>query len=365
MASIQVVTDSACDLTAATTDEHDVRVVPLTIRFGPRSSSTARSCRSRSSGTASSPDPTCRPPRRPSPGAFRQAFLDAADAGRDGVVCVTLSSGLSATYQAACTAAEAVAEAASPVRVVDTQRVTMGQGLLALAAADMAGTAPPSTTIAAALEAMQRPHPRLRRARTASTTSRRGGRIGGAAHLVGSLLSIKPVIEVRDGVVEVESKQRTRSRSLQYLADKALEAGPLERLAVANGVAPDFDEVLELLRRRPVPSTSWWSATSARWSAATPGRARSGVCFITKPHAEAPSGRIARRRRLISPAMDDQATGHADRVAGDAGGRLAAARWSTPSRASSPPSRTASSAPSSSRPGPSSSGSSSPPWRWC
>jgi fatty acid-binding protein DegV len=64
---------------------------------------------------------------------------------------------------------------------------------------------------------------------------------------MGSLLSIKPVIEVRDGVVEVESKQRTRSRSLQYLAGKALEAGPLERLAVANGAAPDIDEVLTML----------------------------------------------------------------------------------------------------------------------
>jgi DegV family protein with EDD domain len=76
---------------------------------------------------------------------------------------------------------------------------------------------------------------------------KKGGRIGGAAHLVGSLLSIKPVIEVRNGVVEVESKQRTRSRSLQYLAGKALQAGPLERLAVANGVARDIDEVLSTL----------------------------------------------------------------------------------------------------------------------
>ena len=66
---------------------------------------------------------------------------------------------------------------------------------------------------------------------------KRGGRIGGAAQLMGSLLSIKPVIEIRDGVVEVESSQRTRIRSLQYLADKASQAGPLERIAVANGAA--------------------------------------------------------------------------------------------------------------------------------
>jgi len=70
---------------------------------------------------------------------------------------------------------------------------------------------------------------------------KRGGRIGGAQALLGSLLSIKPVIQVRDGVVEPESKQRTRTRALEYLAAKALHAGRLERLALCAGVAPDAD----------------------------------------------------------------------------------------------------------------------------
>ena len=64
---------------------------------------------------------------------------------------------------------------------------------------------------------------------------------------MGSLLSIKPVLEVREGIVEVESKQRTRQRSLRYLASKALEAGPLERLAIANGAAKDVGELQEML----------------------------------------------------------------------------------------------------------------------
>ena len=55
---------------------------------------------------------------------------------------------------------------------------------------------------------------------------RKGGRIGGAAAAVGALLSIKPVVEVRGGVLEQESRQRTRVRSLQYLADKVRSAGP-------------------------------------------------------------------------------------------------------------------------------------------
>ena len=73
------------------------------------------------------------------------------------------------------------------------------------------------------------------------------GRIGSAQAIFGSLLAIKPVIAVRDGVVEAESRQRTRSRSLEYLATKVKEAGPLQGLAVVHAAAPDLDVLLEML----------------------------------------------------------------------------------------------------------------------
>jgi fatty acid kinase fatty acid binding subunit len=76
---------------------------------------------------------------------------------------------------------------------------------------------------------------------------KKGGRIGGAAAMLGSMLSIKPIIEVRDGQVEPESRQRTRSRALRYIADKVREAGSIENLAVMHGDAPDLDELIELL----------------------------------------------------------------------------------------------------------------------
>ena len=77
--------------------------------------------------------------------------------------------------------------------------------------------------------------------------SKKGGRIGGAQALLGSMLSIKPIIDVTDGKVEQESKQRTRSKSLRYLADKVRDAGALVSLAVVHGDAPDVEEMLELL----------------------------------------------------------------------------------------------------------------------
>lgn len=281
MASIQVVTDSACDLSTTTTEEHDVRVVPLTIRFGAEELVDRDELSGKEFWDRVVTGPDMPATAAPSPGAFQQAFLEAREAGSGGVMCATISSGLSATYQSACTAAEAVSDRIA-VRVVDTQSVTGGQGLLALAAADMAASGVALDDIAAALEEMKtRTH--VYGVVDSLDYLRRGGRIGGAAKLVGSLLSIKPVIEVREGVVEVESKQRTRSRSLQYLANKALEAGPLERLAATNGIAPDFDQVLDLLRRAQ-PEHELVIADLGPVVGSHTGPGSVGVCFITSPH---------------------------------------------------------------------------------
>jgi DegV family protein with EDD domain len=243
MANIQVVTDSACDLTPAIADSNNVRVVPLSIRFGPEELVDRDELCIKEFWDRVITGPHMPETSAPAPGAFRQAYLDAAEAGADGVVCVTLSSGLSATFQAATTA---TADLPIPVMVVDSLSATMGEGLLTLAACDMARDGRSLEDIVVELESLrERTH--VYGVLGNLDYLKKGGRIGGAAHLMGSLLSIKPVIEIRDGVVEVESKQRTRSRSLQYLAGKAIQAGPLERLAVANGVAPDIDEVLTML----------------------------------------------------------------------------------------------------------------------
>jgi DegV family protein with EDD domain len=280
MASIQVVTDSACDLMPATTEERDIRVVPLTIRFGSEELVDREELSGKEFWDRVITGPEMPTTAAPSAGAFQQAFLAARDAGHGGVVCVALSSGLSATYQAACAAADMVSDAIT-VRVIDTQSVTMGQGLLALAAADMASSELPLDAIATAIEGMKG-RTQVYGVIDSLDYLRRGGRIGGAAQLVGSLLSIKPVIQVRDGVVEVESKQRTRSRALQYLANKAVEAGPIERLGTANGAAPDFDDVLEMLRRaQPQHEMVVGDLGPVVGSHAGPNSV--GVCFITKP----------------------------------------------------------------------------------
>ncbi len=247
MAGIRVVTDSACDLSDDLAERYGIEVVPLTIRFGEeelldRRDLSPREFWRRCKGAGALPE-TAAPP----PGAFSAAYERAAAEGAGGVVCLTLSAGVSATYQAALAGAEPF-EGRLPIVVIDTRSLTMGQGLMCIAAAELAATGAPLAAVVAAARDL------IGRTRVLGVVDtldhlQRGGRIGGAAALVGSLLSIKPVIEVRDGVVEQESKQRTRGRALDYLAAKVAAEGPLDRLAVCDGAAPDIEAVVERLRR--------------------------------------------------------------------------------------------------------------------
>jgi DegV family protein with EDD domain len=245
MARIRVVTDSACDLSAELAAEHGVTVVPLSIRFGDEefvdgADLTTEEFWARCKASQVLPETAA-----PSPGAFQEAFLAAAADGYDGVLSLSISGGVSATFQAASAAAKAVSDTIE-VRAVDSRSMTMGLGLMVLDVAELAATG-------ADLDALE--------ARVADLVPRtfvfgavenlehleKGGRIGGARAMIGSLLSIKPVVTLVDGEVAEESKQRTRGRSLQYLAGKALESPPLSRIAIAHGAAADIDTVLELL----------------------------------------------------------------------------------------------------------------------
>jgi DegV family protein with EDD domain len=245
MARVRVVTDSAGDLTPALAEERGITIVPLSIRFGSEefvdgATLSADEFWRRCQSSDILPETSA-----PSPGAFQEAFLGAAADGYDGVVCINLSGALSATYQSAQAAADAVADRI-PVRVIDSRSVTMGQGLMALAAAESAAGGASLDDVAAEVHD-QIGHTQVFGAIDTLEHLEKGGRIGGARALLGSLLSIKPVVQVVDGVVEEESKQRTRSRQLKYLADKILGFGGVERVAVCNGAANDLDDLLGLL----------------------------------------------------------------------------------------------------------------------
>jgi DegV family protein with EDD domain len=240
MPGVHIVTDSACDLTDQLVKEHGIVVVPLTIRFGTEELEDRRQLSptefwERCRGKGALPETSA-----PSPGAFQAAYQQAVDEGAESVVCLTISSRVSGTYGSAVTAAESFS--AAPVRVVDTYSLTMGQGLLVVAAAEDAAAGKSLDDVVAATE------DRIPRTRVYGVLGglehlQRLGRIGSARALLGSMLNIKPVIQLKDGEVAEESKQRTRTRALAYLVDKVKADAPVERIGIADGACEDIADV--------------------------------------------------------------------------------------------------------------------------
>ncbi len=243
--TVKVVTDSSCDLPQELADELGIAIVPLTVRFGAEEFVDRLDLTAAEFWARCDASPTLPETAAPSPGAFEEAFRAAAADGHDGVVAILLSGGLSATVQAAQLAAEAVAETI-PVRVIDSLQASAAVGALALNAARWAAADGKLDEIAdAAVEEAKRT--RLYATFDTLEYLRKGGRIGRAQAFFGSMLSMKPVIELVNGVVEAESRQRTRSRSVRHLADKVREAGPVEHVIVLHADAPDHEDLLAML----------------------------------------------------------------------------------------------------------------------
>ena len=249
MSNVKIVTDSACDLADADTNALNIEVVPLTIRFGNEEFVDRRDLSPKEFWRRVAASPVLPETAAPSPGAFEQAYRRAASEGATAVVCINLSSKLSATYASAELAATSVRPGID-VRVVDSLSITMGQGSMVRVAATMAAAGAGPDEIIATVEAMKS-RTRVYGALDTLDNLKKGGRIGGAKALIGSLLSVKPLLDISTGAVEELGRQRTRSNALAHLTAKVMAAkneyGSIENLAVMHGDADDADQIVDQL----------------------------------------------------------------------------------------------------------------------
>ena len=241
--TVRVVTDSAADLSDDLVKELDIAVVPLTIRFGAEEFVDRQDLTPEEFYARCAASPVLPETAAPSPGAFEAAFRNAFDEGADGVVCINISSELSATMASAQNAARALE--GRDIRVVDSRSVTWGLGSQVVAAARAAASGATADDIVALVEDMVG-RTRVYGALDTLENLKKGGRVGNAQALIGSLLSIKPLIAVQ-GVVEEAGRARTRSKALRSLVDKVREAGDVENLGVMHGSAPDIEEFVTML----------------------------------------------------------------------------------------------------------------------
>jgi DegV family protein with EDD domain len=186
---------------------------------------------------------------RPSPEAFAQVYRRLFDSGASAILSVHLSARLSGTYDAAMLAA---AEFDGRVEVIDTRSTGMGLGFPALAAVDAAVAGGSLAEVRRAAEDAVGRTTTLFYVDTLEFL-RRGGRIGAAAALLGTALSVKPILHTTEEGVVVREKVRTASRALARLVDIAVEAANEADvdIAVHHLAAPDrADALLTTLKAR-------------------------------------------------------------------------------------------------------------------
>ncbi|ACU53003.1 degV family protein [Acidimicrobium ferrooxidans DSM 10331] len=243
--SVVVVADSASDLPAGVAEALGVQIVPLTIEVGGRDWADGTELPRERFWELQAAQSELPKTAAPSSAQFAAVFERALGEGAEGVVAITLTRKLSATFQAA---EHASRDYGGRVRVIDSETLTLTEGLIVEEAARLAASGADLEEVAAAVEDVKT------RARTRGTLDtlenlRRGGRIGAAAALLGTVMSFKPMIDITDGEVKPGGRQRTRRRAIDDLVDWVEGLGPLTRLGVVHALADDVDEVVERVAR--------------------------------------------------------------------------------------------------------------------
>lgn len=191
---------------------------------------------------------------QPSPGQFMEAFEQLKETA-ESIVCIVISDQLSGTLDSARAAALSVSEL--PIEVIDSRSTSMGLGMLVIVAARMANEGHSHNQIAEAIRSLI-PHQRLLFVVDTLEYLHKGGRIGGAQRLLGSVLSIKPILHIEYGRIEPLKSVRTKKKALNRLLDLVEEhtAGWTEiHAAVVDATAPDTaDYVFEKLSQTIKPT---------------------------------------------------------------------------------------------------------------
>lgn len=242
MRRVVVVTDSSATVPARLAQELEIRVVPVLLNINGHSYLDGVDI---TSGDiyrwlrTSEKVPTT---SAPSVGDFLRVYATAAQEV-SGIVSIHLSPKLSATYTTALTASQLVDGV--QIRIVDCHSVAMGQGFVVLEAARAAAA---GANLEAVVARAKEIASRMNVLATIDTLEylHRGGRIGGAATLVGTMLQLKPVVYVADGHVDVFAKPRTKRKAIQIILQhmaKQADNRPLHA-AILHADVPEEAEAL-------------------------------------------------------------------------------------------------------------------------
>lgn len=247
MSHIAIVTDSASDLPPDVAARQGIRVVPLVVSFGAETFRPGVNLTTDEFWVRmTAPDAPFPTTAAAAPGDFLAEYRSAFDTGAEAVICVTVSGSLSGTLKAAEVGAGMLPD--REIHVVDSRSASMGVGMLAQVAAELATEGVSAVEIARVLEA-RKADVDLYVAVDTLEYLKRGGRLSGPRAALGTILSIKPIITVVDGIVETADRVRSRAKARERVLE-LLTAKPLERASVLHTNEADVDEFRERFLER-------------------------------------------------------------------------------------------------------------------
>ena len=244
--AIRIVTDSTADLPAEVAEQLGITVVPLNVHFGEETFLDGvdilhdeffeRLRTARQLPTTS----------QPSPGKFMEVYGSLAEAG-DQIVSIHISDKLSGTLNSARQAKEQME--GSSIEIIDARQAALGTGLVAMAAAKAVQQ---GASYEAVLEEANSAVEQVQLFGLLDTLEylRKGGRIGMVRGFIGTLLKVRPIITVLDGIVQSATSVRSRAYGIQYMVTLAEERAPLKQAAVMHS---STDEEAEALAERLRP----------------------------------------------------------------------------------------------------------------
>jgi DegV family protein with EDD domain len=235
---VAIFTDSASDMDPREAEASGITIVPLIVNFGPDSYKAGVDLSMEAFWERMvAPDAPFPTTAAAAPGEFKDAYEAAFAAGAEAIVSVHVAGSLSGAIKSAQIARDMLPD--REIHVVDSQGASMAEGLLCRLGVELAAEDRSAAEIAETLESRAGDMIMVVALETLEYL-KKGGRISGAQAAIGTLLSVKPIILVKDGAVETADRVRTRSKARERVLEIITEH-PIERLSILHTQAPDIE----------------------------------------------------------------------------------------------------------------------------
>ena len=256
MKKIAIITDTDSSLPPEIAAQYGIRQAPITIHFDGQSYTTGVDIDDASVFEKIDRLKKLPTTSAPSPAAFAAVYEEAFQAGAEAIVCICVSSKISATYNAALSACESFP--GKEIQVVDSMSLSMGQGFMVLAAAEAAQAgADTQQVVAQALDTGKRVH--LYAVLSTLKYLALSGRVSKLVAGIADTINIKPVLTIRNGKLELLERVRTRKKALDRMMEltrQSLNGQAIERAAIIHVTHPQGASELQqtLCRQLPCPT---------------------------------------------------------------------------------------------------------------